>query len=150
MKNPEGICSNKNGSSIYVTDAELSTVYKLDSQLNLVKKFGQKDLKWPRGIAYDPFDGLPSGRPILNHIYVCDFVNQRIAIYNEHEQLRDSIVINLDDDSEDKVNKKQHTVEEENRFCPLNVALTKSYLYVTDDWTGGNCVRFEIFYFIFY
>jgi DNA-binding beta-propeller fold protein YncE len=140
IKNPDGICSNHKG-HIYVTDAEHNFVFKLDSQLNLVKKFGQKDLKWPRGIVYDPENYFSSGKTNSNHLYVCDFVNQRVAIFNDHEQLRDSITISTSNDMDDKINKKQHLVEEENRFCPLNVATTKNYIYVTDDWTGGNCIR---------
>lgn len=141
IKNPDGICSDKSG-FIYVTDAEQSSVFKLDSNLNFVKKFGQKELKWPRGIICDSdFPYFSSGKVNSNRIYVCDFSNQCISIYNEHEQFRGYIQISNVDEAESRINKKQHTVEEENRFCPLNVAIAKSFVYVCDDWTGGNCVR---------
>lgn len=35
----------------------------------------------------------------------------------------------------------QAIIEEELKFCPLNVFVTKTLIYVTDDWTGGNCIR---------
>ena len=52
-----------------MTDAEQSSVFKLDSNLNFVKKFGQKELKWPRGIICDsdfPYFRLYFGIKVLN------------------------------------------------------------------------------------
>lgn len=149
FRNPDGICVNPKTGHIYISDADLKIIFKLDSKFNLLKKFGQKDLKWPRGLAYDadPNDSNP------NRLYVCDYSNQKISIYNEHDQLRDCIVISFIDELIPKFNKnhsdhssslypdQKNELDDEFKFCPLNIFLTKKYIYVTDDWTGGNCVR---------
>lgn len=49
LKNPDGVCVNPVTGSIYVSDSELKILFKLDYQFNVVKKFGYRDLKWPRG-----------------------------------------------------------------------------------------------------
>ncbi len=47
IKNPDGICIDRKG-HIFITDSELNLIFKLDLDFNLIKKFGSKDLKWPR------------------------------------------------------------------------------------------------------
>lgn len=132
-RNPDGVCINPKTGHLYITDSELNQIIKLDSSLNILKRFGSKDLKWPRGIAYDT-----SEMNIVNKLYVCDYSNGRIAIYNEHDQLRDCLIISLNDPV---CASKYADNENEIKFCPLNISITKSNIYVTDDWTGGNCIR---------
>jgi len=133
VRNPDGVCINPKTGHLYITDSELNQIIKLDSSLNILKRFGSKDLKWPRGIAYDT-----SEMNIVNKLYVCDYSNGRIAIYNEHDQLRDCLIISLNDPV---CASKYADNENEIKFCPLNISITKSNIYVTDDWTGGNCIR---------
>ena len=73
-----------------------------------------------------------------NRLYVCDYSNSRIAIYNDHEQFRDDLTIPLNDTHEITKHSESESIT---KFCPLNVYLTKFNVYVTDDWTGGNCIR---------
>ena len=47
IRNPDGICIDRKG-HIFITDSELNLIFKLDSDFHLIKKFGSKDLKWPR------------------------------------------------------------------------------------------------------
>lgn len=165
FKNPDGICVNSRAGFIYVSDSDLNIIFKLDSNFNLIKKIGHKDLKWPRAMAFDSDSSHDNRNP--NRLYVCDYSNQRVAIFNEHDQLRDCLTITV---NEDKVpsfsrsitngngnhinggNGYRHdssssstfesiSVSDDNKFCPLNVLVTKQYVYVTDDWTGGNCIR---------
>lgn len=133
LKNPDGICLQPKTGHLYVSDSELNVVFKLDSGFNVLKKFGQRDLKWPRGLFYDSDD---TDTP--NRLYVCDYSNSRVAIYNEHEQLRDCLSIFL---NKNQTNIKINEIEDEIKFCPFNVNVTKTFIYVTDDWTGGNCIR---------
>lgn len=49
LKNPDGICVNPVARCIYVSDSELRLIFKIDYQFNVMKKFGYRDLKWPRG-----------------------------------------------------------------------------------------------------
>ena len=93
LKNPDGICVNKRTGHIYVSDHELKIILKIDTQLNLVKKFGNGELKWPRGMCYDSEAGRDDSNP--NCLYVCDYSNQRISIFNDHDQLRDYLTIPL-------------------------------------------------------
>ena len=151
FKNPDGICVNPKTGHVYVSDNEQKVIFKLDSQLTLIKKFGSKELKWPRGMFYDAESGKEESNP--NCLYVCDYSNQRIAIFNGHDQLRDYLTIPMN--SNDPVNgkekgrgkenykkyEKQILIDEEIKFCPLNVVVTKNHIYATDDWTGGNCIR---------
>lgn len=130
LRNPDGICIQHRTGHIYISDSELNVVFKLDSQFNVIKKFGQKDLKWPRGLAFDSDD---SDTP--NRLYVCDYSNSRVAVYNEHEQLRDCLTVAINDSY------KYADIDNEVKFCPFNITIAKSNIYVTDDWTGGNCIR---------
>jgi hypothetical protein len=156
LRNPDGICINPITGHIYVSDGELKVIFKLDSKFNLIKKFGQRDLKWPRGMFYDSDELDDINHP--NRLYVCDYSNQCIVIFNSNEQLRDCLTLTPDDKILPNFSKRNsvnlsnlnlhvwnHTQhlpnDEENKFCPLNVLVTKSNIYVTDDWTGGNCIR---------
>jgi hypothetical protein len=153
LKNPDGVCVNSKTGHIYVSDHELKIIFKIDTQLNLVKKFGNKELKWPRGMFYDSEAGRDENNP--NCLYVCDYSNQRICIFNSHDQLRDYLTIpnsnmpnsavsnghNNSHDSHHKKFDKAVLIDEECKFCPLNVLVTKSQILCTDDWTGGNCIR---------
>lgn len=157
LKNPDGICVNPIAAVIYVTDSETRQIFKLDYQFNVLKTFGYKDLKWPRGIYYDYESVYPNNTSILNpnRLYVCDPSNQFIAIYNDHEQLRDYLTISISDEPLPSYGKaittqtfhtagdkfRQNTIDEEVKFCPLNVFVNKTLIFVTDDWTGGNCIR---------
>ena len=55
LKNPDGVAVNPTAGCIYVSDSELRLIFKLDYQFNILKKFGFRDLKWPRGRAYNIF-----------------------------------------------------------------------------------------------
>jgi hypothetical protein len=48
FKSPEGICFNE-FDEMFITDYESNLVYKFDKNMNLVKSFGAKILKYPRG-----------------------------------------------------------------------------------------------------
>ncbi len=166
LKNPDGICVNTKTGHIYVSDHELKIIFKIDTQLNLVKKFGNKELKWPRGMFYDSEAGRDELNP--NCLYVCDYSNQRICIFNSHEQLRDYLTIPINSNEpidarngvmngngrhgdDYKKYDKGALIDEECKFCPLNVLVTKTQVLCTDDWTGGNCIRYEFFLcFIFF
>ena len=52
LKNPDGVCVNPIAGCIYVSDSELKIIFKIDYQFNILKKFGFRDLKWPRGKIY--------------------------------------------------------------------------------------------------
>lgn len=49
LKNPDGVCVNPIAGCVYVSDSELKIIFKVDYSLNVLKKFGFRDLKWPRG-----------------------------------------------------------------------------------------------------
>lgn len=49
LKNPDGVCVNPVAGCVYVSDSELKIIFKMDYAFNLLKKFGFRDLKWPRG-----------------------------------------------------------------------------------------------------
>lgn len=49
LKNPDGVCVNPVAGCVYVSDSELKMIFKIDYQFNVLKKFGFRDLKWPRG-----------------------------------------------------------------------------------------------------
>ena len=142
LKNPDGISVNYNKGHIFVSDCELGIVFKLDSKFNLIKRIGQKDLKWPRGLYYDSDSENP------DRLYVCDYLNERISIFNEQDQLRDTIVISaagklLPSFNNSNGNGKydQNEIEDEFKFAPLNILVTGTHIYVADDWVGGNCIR---------
>jgi hypothetical protein len=73
---------------------------------------------------------------------VCDPSSQFVAIYNEHEQLRDYLTISFSDEPLPSYGKavqnfnnggnermpRQNTLDEETKFCPLNG--TTSYIYL--------------------
>lgn len=162
LKNPDGVCVNPIAGCVYVSDSELKIIFKIDYSFNVLKKFGYRDLKWPRGIFYDYEMSMSPGSGSMspNRLYVCDPSSHFIAIYNDHEQLRDCLTISLSDEplpSYAKANEMldvkgnmnlalttssgQAIIEEELKFCPLNVFVNKTHIYVTDDWTGGNCIR---------
>lgn len=163
IKNPDGICVNTRTGHIYISDHELKIIFKIDPQLKLVKKFATKELKWPRGMFYDSTEAYRqngSASDDLNHncLYVCDYSNQRIAIFNSNDQLRDCLTIPINsnepvrngtsngkdksaNDDTFKKYDKQNLIEEECKFCPLNVLVTRNQILCTDDWTGGNCIR---------
>ena len=58
----------------------------------------------------------------------------KVQIYNDHEQLRDSLCIDADSHSRIPNPTKQN---DDHHFRPINLQLTTAYIYVTDDWTGG-------------
>ncbi len=102
---------------------------------------GNKDLKWPRGIVYDHDAGSP------NRLYVCDYLNQRLAIFNDQDQLRDEITLSAKDKLIPNYNTinngtyESTEIEDELKFCPVNVLVKGQYVYVTDDWSYSNCIR---------
>ncbi|RNA10283.1 hypothetical protein BpHYR1_054027 [Brachionus plicatilis] len=138
LKNPDGICVNPKKSHIYLTDSEL--------------KFGVKDLKWPKGIYYDYESKHLSDNASPDRLYVCDYSGERVAVYNEHEQLRDYLVIPYLESPTSptfappesfafKGHRNSVTSDEDYKFCPLNVKVNRNFIFVTDDWTGENCIR---------
>lgn len=151
LRNPDGICVNPKAGHLFVGDSETKCIFKLDFEFNILKKFGLKDLKWPKGLFYDYESNSSNEAKNPNCLYACDYSGQRVAIYNEHEQLRDYLTISISDEpaigikassAENQIEPKQVIYsDEEYKFCPLNVKVTKSLIYVTDDWTGGNCIR---------
>lgn len=97
-------------------------------------------MKWPRGLYYDNEATNP------NKLYVCDYLNQRIAVYNDKDQFRDEIVLNNADRLVPNFNTKSPSfdsadLEDEVRFCPLSLKITADHIYVTDDWSSSNCIR---------
>ena len=142
FKSPDGVCVNPKTGHIYVSDSELKIIFKLDSELNLVKKFGGKELKWPRGLTYDYDAHCSSDDTSPNRLYVCDYSNQKVAIFNEHDQLRDFLEISVMDehvpcfsktviDNEYPVDSNEPNVnlDDEVKFCPLNVMVNKKCRY---------------------
>jgi DNA-binding beta-propeller fold protein YncE len=150
LKNPDGLCVNSKTGHIYLGDNEQKVIFKLDSSFNVVKKISTKEVKWPRGMCYDSDNDDTKG---LNCLYVCDYSSQRVAIFNSNDQLRDFMTIPPSNEykvtkknyeKQDQTHKKydnQLVFEEETKFCPLNIVINKNFIYVTDDWTGGNCIR---------
>ena len=151
LKNPDGICVNPKKNYIYLTDSELKCIFKLDYDFNLLKRFGVKDLKWPKGIFYD-YESKLSDTSSPNRLYVCDYSGERVAVYNEHEQLRDYLVIPYLESPKSptfapvenfafKGQRNSVASDDDFKFCPLNVKVNRDYVLVTDDWTGENCIR---------
>ena len=66
FKSPEGVCFNELN-EMFVTDYESNLVFKFDKNLNLIKSFGSKVLKHPKGIACDNIEHN-------SMIYVCDYL----------------------------------------------------------------------------
>lgn len=152
LKNPDGVCVNPKKSHIYVTDSELKCIFKLDYDFNLLKRFGLKDLKWPKGIYYDYESKYMGDHSSPDRLYVCDYSGERVAVYNDHEQLRGYLVIPyLESPSSPafapaesfafKGHRNSITSDEDYKFCPLNVKVNRSFIFVSDDWTGENCIR---------
>ena len=147
LKTPDGICVNTRTGHIYVGENESKCIFKLDSQFNILKKFGQKELKWPRGMAYDS-DVINDAMNIPDRLYVCDYSAQKVVLFNEHDQLRDCLTISISDEgpkipslaTSNQMSSFDYN-DEFSKFCPLNVFVNKNFIYVTDDWTGGNCIR---------
>lgn len=141
LKCPDGICINQKKGFIFVVDSDLGCVFKLDKNLNVIRQFGGKDLRWPRGICYDHETNHP------NSLYVCDYLNQRVAIFNDQDQLRDEIVMSVEDrlvPSYNTINNGRFEsceIEEEFKFCPMSVLVHRGCVYVTDDWSTANCIR---------
>lgn len=55
-------------------------------------------------------------------------------VFNEHGQFHGEFRPPISD--------KTNLIDSKNEsFLPLNIALNKSHVFVTDDWTAGNCVR---------
>jgi len=98
-------------------------------------------LKWPRGITYDHEASSP------NCLYVCDYLNRRVAIFNDQDQLRDEIVLSAKDKLVPNYNTinngtyESSEIEDELKFCPVNVLVKGQSIYVTDDWSSSNCIR---------
>jgi DNA-binding beta-propeller fold protein YncE len=129
-----GICVNRNTGSIYVSDSEYNAVFKFDSNHQNVTKIGTKHLKWPRSLTYDSsFNNDINSR----RLYVCDYSNQSVMIFNEHDQLSDIIKISVSCQN----SKSPFSENDSDNFYPMNVSLTQSSIYITDDWNGGNCIR---------
>ncbi|CAF0925034.1 unnamed protein product [Brachionus calyciflorus] len=148
FKNPDGICVNPKKGHIYVGDSELKCIFKLDYDFNLLKRFGMKDLKWPKGLYYDYETKFTGDNLNPDRLFVCDYAGQRVAVYNEHDQLRDYLIIPYTDNSQlyspqsdNFTNHRNSITDDEYKFCPLNVKVSKSFIFVTDDWTGENCIR---------
>ena len=62
-----------------VGDTDLNAVFKFDSQFALVKKFGHKELKWPRGITYDrDLDGDHAANKLYAYTFV--YINLKYTV----------------------------------------------------------------------
>jgi hypothetical protein len=147
FKSPDGVCVNPSTGDIYVSDSEIKVIFKLDSELNLIKKFAGKDLKWPRGLTYDFDVHCSSDDMSPNRLYVCDYSNQKVAIFNEHDQLRDFLEISVMDEHVPCFNKtvieNEYPIDNSEpnvnlddavKFCPLNVLVNK------------KCKKFMLFF----
>lgn len=115
FKCPEGLCVAQN--EIFVSDIDLNQIFKLNkANFEVINQFGNKHLRKPRGLEYDAQD---------EQLYVCDYFNRRICIFNKQGQLKNEFSAN----------------DTEKEFYPWNLKLSKAHLLVADDWIGGNCIR---------
>lgn len=109
--------------------------------MNLSLYIGKRDLRLPRGIFYD--ENSQNG----NCLYVCDQMNERVAIFNDQEQLRGELVLAPADklitsyNTESRGRYDSVEIEDEFKFSPVNVTVTSTHIYVCDEWIASNCVR---------
>lgn len=137
LKTPDGVCINHKKGVIYLVESDSGSIFKLDKAFNVLKKFGS-NLKWPRGICYD------SDAHNGHSLYVCDYLNQRVVIYNDQEQVRGELLLTSAGKLVPSYNTSKFNsveIEDEFRFSPMNIAVSGAFVYVTDDWSGSNCIR---------
>ena len=101
-----------------------------------------------------------------NRLYVCDYSNHKVAIFNEHDQLRDFLEISVMDEHVPSFNKTvieneypvdtsepNVNLDDPAKFCPLNVLVTKKckFLLFYDDDNNysldGSSKKITIFFY---
>ena len=105
---PVGVATSTEG-GIYVADAALGFVAKLDHSGNPVARIGNGILKRPAGVAHDPSQRL---------LYVADTYGHDVKVFDEHGRLVQLIGRRGDRDGEFNY--------------PTHVAFARGELYVTD------------------